>query len=97
MNTIDYAIDDIHYVLATHLRPSYLLVTKLEEVPGEINVIVSCSQFRNKSIQKRIALVFNLIYSKIHATIVEDFLIVVQAFDKEEMLEYIDNCFEEQE
>ena len=91
---IKYILDDIEHVLVVHLRPSYLLAIALEETPNEINIIVSCAQFRGKSIQRRIAIVFNLLNKYISDTIAE-YLVVVQALDGDEMLDYLDNCFEE--
>ena len=95
MNTRAYAIEDIEYIISVHLRPSYLLVIGLEENTNEINVIISCSQFNTKTIQKRVAIVFNLLFAKLNGKMLDDFLIIAYCFNREEMLEYIDNCFEE--
>ena len=93
---IKYILDDIEHLLVVHLRPSYLMVLALEETPNEINIIVSCAMFKGQTIQKRIAITFSLLYSKIPDTI-REYLIVAQCFDGDEMLDYLDNCFEELE
>lgn len=66
-----------------------------EEETNEIHLVISCIQFKNKTIQKRIAGVFNLINKYIPA-IINEYLIVVSAYDGPEIEEYLDHVFDEE-
>jgi hypothetical protein len=91
---IKYYLSDLEYCLSVHLRPSFLIVT-CEDDSEEIYIILSCNQFRNKSIQKRIAIVFSLLSQYCHG-IINEVLIVVTTLDGDEMEEYLDDLFTEE-
>lgn len=94
--TLKYDIADIEYAISAYLRPTFLMVVTPEEGCNEIHIVVSCIQFRNKPIQTRIASVFQLLSNRLNGRILEDYLIVIKAFDGPEIEEFLDNVFDEE-
>lgn len=93
---LKYYISDLEYILAVHLRPSFLVIASPEDCINEIHIIVSCRQFKNKSIQKRVSSVFSLINTYCSSIIDSEYTIIVNAFDSKEMEEYLDDVFREE-
>jgi len=73
-------------LLISHFRPTFFDIKQIDE--NSIHIIISCLQFNYLDIQSRIQDVFNLINSRI-PDIMENTLIVVQAYNSEEMNELI--------
>ena len=82
--------------LIIFLRPSFLYITNPDE-DNDIQILVATRQFNQKSVQERIIIVFGIIKQNC-PQILEDRLIIVQAYSPPEMddiLEYVFNNEEE--
>lgn len=86
----------MEYALAVHIRPSFLAITNPEDCINEIHIVVSCLQFRNKTIQQRIATIFQLLSYYTPDIIDSEYSIIVNALDSKEMEEYLDDVFREE-
>lgn len=84
---------DLEFLLIAKLRPTFLIITNPEEdEDGDIQIVMACSQFANKSIQERISIIFKLI-SDYMPDIINIRLIVVQAYSNSEMDKVLDDLF----
>lgn len=92
--SLKYAISDLEYCLSVHLRPSWLCIVTPEEGYNEIHIMISCVQFKNMTIQKRIATVFNLINTKI-PFVLDKYLVIVKGLDSNEVMDFLDDAFDE--
>lgn len=85
-------ISKIERILVTKLRPNFLTIEYVYGVANPfIHIVLSCKSFSKKTIDERIATVFNVLVNK-DSSIVENNAIVVETFDSTEMrdiFEYI--------
>lgn len=84
---------DLEFALCSKLRPTFLTINESDD--KTIQIIVSCIQFKNKSIQQRISIIFRLIESYV-PDILKDRLIVVQAYDNLEIDNILDDIFSQE-
>lgn len=84
-------IIDLEFALCAKLRPTFLAISS-EDEDGDIEIIISCNQFSNKSIQERTSIVFNLI-SEYVPVILEEHLLIIQTYDNKEMDLVLDDIF----
>jgi hypothetical protein len=85
----------LEYVLSAYARPTFLTITEPDE-DNDIQVIISSNIFKNMEPEDRIEYVFNLIRAYI-PDILLDRLVIVQAFDSDEIIEVLENAFDENE
>ena len=85
----------LEYVLSAYARPTFLTITEPDQ-DNDIQVIISSNIFKNMEPEDRIEYVFNLIRSYI-PDILLDRLVIVQAFDSDEITEVLENAFDENE
>jgi hypothetical protein len=85
----------LEYVLSAYARPTFLTITEPDE-DNDIQVVISSNIFKNMEPEDRIEYVFNLIRSYI-PDILLDRLVIVQAFDSDEIIEVLENAFDENE
>ncbi len=81
----------LEYILSAYTRPVFLVVTEPDD-DNDIQIVISCNVFNTMDIEQRIDYVFSIIKNYI-PEIVIDRLIIVQAYDAEEMEEVIENAF----
>jgi hypothetical protein len=83
----------LEYILSAYARPSFLAVFDPDE-DDDIQIVISCNVFDQMDIEERIDYVFNII--KTHASdLAFNRLIIVQAYDSEEMVQVIENAFKD--
>lgn len=82
----------LEYVLCAYARPTFLTITEPDE-DNDIQIVISCSIFKNMEIEDRIEYIFNLIRAYI-PDIMKDRLVIVQAFDSDEIIDVIENAFD---
>lgn len=86
-----YLLADLEYALCTKLRPTFLVIADLsKDGDGSVEVMLSCIAFRNKSIQERVSMVFNMIKQYV-PKILEERNVVVHCYDSTEIIDIIDN------
>jgi len=85
----------LEYVLSAYARPTFLTITEPDQ-DNDIQVIISSNIFKNMEPEDRIEYVFNLIRAYI-PDILLDRLVIVQAFDSDEITEVLENAFDENE
>ena len=85
----------LEYVLSAYARPTFLTITEPDE-DNDIQVVISSNIFKNMEPEDRIEYVFNLIRAYI-PDILLDRLVIVQAFDSDEITEVLENAFDENE
>jgi hypothetical protein len=78
-------------VLCAYARPTFLIITKPDE-DNDIQVVISCLAFKTMNISERISYVFNLINKHI-PDVMEDRLIIIQAFDPDEMIDVLEQIY----
>jgi hypothetical protein len=83
---------DLELLLCTKLRPSFIACSISEEFPDAFEVIISCPQFRNRTIEDRVHMIFNLI-SYFFEDSIKTRLIIVSALDNIEMDNLLDEIF----
>lgn len=96
-------IDDVlklEHILSAYARPVFLVITQPDE-ENNIQVVISAIAFKTMNVSERIGYVFNLI-KKHCPDIMQDRLVVIQAYDPSEMEEVmnellIPELFEQQE
>lgn len=81
----------IEQVLSAYARPVFLTITEPDK-DNDIQIIISCIAFRNMKISDRISYVFSL-FSKHIPDVLNDRLIIVQAYHPDEMQEVLDNIY----
>jgi hypothetical protein len=86
MNTREFLVH-LEHVLVTKLRPTFLAVAEVS-TDGTVEVIMSCLQFRGRSIQERTGMVFNILKYYLAESMTER-LVVVQCFDSTEIDEIL--------
>ncbi len=87
---LDHLLDVLEKSLIIFFRPSFLHITS-PDFDDDIQVVISTRHFSNKTVQERIIMVYNLI-KKDCPQILDDRLVVVQAYTPNEMddiLEYV--------
>lgn len=84
---------DLEYVLCAYARPAFLTITEPDE-DNDIQVVISSPIFNNMEVEDRIEYVFNLIRAYI-PDIIKDRLIIVQAYDTDEIIDVIEIAFNE--
>lgn len=87
---VDHLLDVLEKSLIIFFRPSFLHITN-PDFDDDIQVVISTRHFSNKTVQERIIMVYNLI-KKDCPQILDDRLVVVQAYTPNEMddiLEYV--------
>jgi len=87
-------MDDVvklEHILSAYARPVFLAITNPDE-NNDIRVVISAIAFKTMSVGERIAYVFSLINKHI-PDILNDRLVVVQAYTPEEMEQTLDNLF----
>lgn len=78
--------------LILFFRPSFLHITS-PDMDNDIQILISTRHFNNKTVQERMIMVYNLI-KKDCPTVLNDRLVVVQAYtplEMDEVLEYVFN------
>lgn len=86
-------VKEIEHLLILKYRPTFLHVTQPDK-DGDIQVVVSSIIFNEMTVNERIQSIFNLLY-KYLGDIMENRLVIVQAFNSEEMEHVIDKVFSE--
>lgn len=86
---------DLEYVLCAYARPTFLTITEPDE-DNDIQVVISCPKFKDMDVADRIDYIFELIRAYI-PDILMDRLVIVQAYDSDEIIEVIENAFNESE
>lgn len=81
----------IESVLCAYARPTFLIITKPDE-DNDIQVVISCLAFKTMNVSERISYVFNLINKHI-PDVMEDRLIIIQAFDPDEMIDVLEQIY----
>lgn len=85
----------LQYILNVYAKPSFLLITNPDE-NNDIQIVISCGIFKDMEVEDRIDYIFNLIRAYI-PDIIKNRLIIVQAFDSEEIIEVLDDVFNDSE
>lgn len=96
MTQLKYQLADIEYAISVKLRPTFLIITNPNEtLENEVQILLSCGQFTNKTIQERVAIVFNLILQYV-PDILDEYLVIVQAYSNDEMEILLDDIFQKE-
>lgn len=86
-------VAELEYALSVKLRPTFLIITNPNQHPeGDIYIMISTIAFKNMSVEKRVKTVFSLI-SKHVPDILEDRLVVIQAYSSDELEDVIEDIF----
>ena len=88
-------IIDIEFALIAKLRPIFLAISTPLEEDDDLEIVIGCSQFSNKTIQERVSIVFKLI-SEYRGDILDERLIVVQTFSSSELDNVLDDIFSQE-
>ena len=80
-------------ILIEHFAPVYLHIVPPDK-DGDMQIIISAPRFKNLTIQQRITEIFTLLYFKC-ADILENRLIVIQAFSEQQMHNVLKDVFSE--
>lgn len=91
IKTIMLAIEQI---LIIRFRPTFLALTYDEEC-DIIDIVISANSFDYMTISERVVRVFNEILKQM-PSVKEDYLIVVQAFTGDEILQVLEGLFPEE-
>jgi len=84
-------VTKLEYILSAYARPVFLAITNPDE-DNDIQIVISTIAFKTMSISARVSYVYNLI--KTHAPdVLKDRLVVIQAYDPDEMEEVLDKVF----
>lgn len=86
---------DLELLLCTKLRPTFLATSISEEYPDTFEIIISCPQFRNRTIEDRVHMIFNLI-SYFFEDSIKERLLIVTALDSNEMDNMLDQIFSQE-
>ena len=81
----------LEYVLSAYVRPTFLAITEPDE-DNDIQVLVCCNLFNIMDIEDRIEYIFNVINEQC-PEVVQDRLIIIQAYSSDEMEQVIENIF----
>lgn len=84
----------IEQILIINFRPTFLALT-FDEDCGIIDIVISANSFEYMSISERIVRIFNEILKQM-PSVKEDYLIVVQAFSGDEIMQVLDGLFPEE-
>lgn len=84
-------VTKLEYILSAYARPVFLAITNPDE-DNDIQIVISTIAFKTMSISARVSYVYNLI--KTYAPdVLKDRLVVIQAYDPDEMEEVLDKVF----
>lgn len=83
----------LEYILSVYARPTFLAVLDPDE-DGDIQIVISCNIFDTMDVEQRIDYVFNII-KQYASDIAIDRLLIVQAYNSEEMYEVIEIAFKD--
>lgn len=83
----------LEHILVSSLSPGFLHLTPPDK-DGDIQIIISAPKFNNLSIPQRITEVFTLLYHSC-PDILDNRLIVIQAFSEQQMHDVVRNVFNE--
>lgn len=81
-------------IICVYIKPTFLAI-QIDEV-GHVQIVISALQFRNQNIQERVNYVFSLLQTRCH-DIIKERLILVSAFNGDEIVNVIEHVFEEKE
>lgn len=81
----------IEQVLCAYARPTFLIITKPDE-DNDIQIVISCLAFKTMGISDRISYIFRLLNKHI-PEVTKDRLIIVQAFDQDEMVDVLERIY----
>lgn len=81
----------IEYVLSAYARPIFLAITEPDE-DDDIQIVISNLAFKTMSVGQRISYIFNLLKKHI-PEVLDNRLIIVQAYSPEEIEEVLDQVF----
>lgn len=81
----------IQLVFSAYARPTFFAVTKPDD-DNHIAIVISCLAFRTMNVGERISYLFGLLTKHI-PDILEDRLIIIQAYSPKEMEEVLDQIF----
>ncbi len=90
--SIDILID-LETILIAKLRPIFLLIDYSEE-DDDIYIVISTLAFKRMSVNERVSSVFNLLKEFV-PDIFKEKLIIIQAYDSDEISEMLENLNEE--
>lgn len=86
----------LEYVLSAHLRPTFLAITRPEDDDNnDIQILVSAHQFSYMTVPERIGHIFAIV-QKYCPEVIQDRLLIVQAYDKIEFEEVMNKIFSEE-
>jgi hypothetical protein len=81
----------LEYALSAYARPTFLAITEPDE-ENDIQILISSNLFNVMDVEDRIEYVFKIIKDQC-PEVVEDRLVVVQAYDGEEIEQVLDIIF----
>jgi hypothetical protein len=81
----------LEYVLCAYARPIFLAITEPDE-DNDIQVVISSLAFKTMNVGERVSYVFGLIRKHL-PEILNDRLVIIQAYSPEEIEEVLDKVF----
>jgi hypothetical protein len=81
----------IEAVLSAYARPTFLAITNPDE-DNDIQIVISCLAFRTMNVNERVSYLFGLLKKHI-PEVLENRLIIFQAYSSEEMDEVFEKLF----
>lgn len=87
----------LEYILSAHLRPTFFAITKTDEEDpnSDIQILIGAHQFSYMTVPERIGHVFSIIQKHCPEAI-QNHLLIVQAYDKIELEQVLDQIFNEE-